>query len=86
MKDNPFIIEEFRGYYTEELCRGIYGCAGVVMILGGLIHLVGLVRGEPGSSLYVIGDYVLKALVIAVFGGGLAFILHCIWRYRIRKK
>jgi drug/metabolite transporter (DMT)-like permease len=85
MKDTP--LARWPGFdSSEEFFRGLYGFAGVFMILSGLIPLVGAASGEPGSTSYVICDYVVRALLAGIFGGGLAFILYSNWRSGNRRK
>src|SRR5829696_5592665 len=85
MKANRF-IEWFRFNYSEEYFQGLYVFGGLLLILSGLMFLVKAVGAEPGSILDRIGGYLIDALVIAAFGGGLAFIIYSNWRFRIKRK
>src|SRR3954452_17259150 len=85
MKGNP-VAKWSKTDYSEEYFRGLYGFAGVFLIVNGLVALVAEARGEPGGTSCVICDYVIWSLVAAIFGGGLAYILYSNRRFGDRKK
>jgi drug/metabolite transporter (DMT)-like permease len=85
MKANEF-AEWFRFSYSEEYFQGLYVFGGILLILSGIVFLVKVVGAEPGSTLYRIEGYIIGALVVTAFGGGLAFIIYSNRRFRIKRK
>lgn len=85
MKSSVF-AKWFKFNYTEEYYRGLYIFSGVTLILSGLVFLVKVMEGQPGTILFSLEGYLESACIIAVFGGGLAFIIYSNWKFRDKSK
>ena len=69
--------EFYKFEYSEEFFRLLSIFSGILCSLSGLAMLLGQLADKQQGIWVTINDFVMSALIIFAFGGGLIFIIYC---------